>query len=151
MRAQVLSVCVILLAAVAAQARGPEAVLSDIQRSHIEGNVPVSKDFDSFLHRDVAAYFRSAIKIENPTIEIELLRNGPTQSGVAYPKYYAWVVVKAENREVAEGALRVAAIDEARFEVTDFLSKSSIRSSPASVSAAFPASLVGSVIERASK
>ena len=138
-----------LSAATLAVAQAPESVLSDIQRSHVEGNVPSARDFESFLQRDVAAYFRSVKRVKNPEIALELLRKGATQSGVASPKYYAWVVVRNQGQAVAEGALRLAAIDRARFEVTDFLSKDDIKSTPSVVSATFPAPLVAGILERA--
>jgi hypothetical protein len=138
-----------LSVATLAVAQAPESVIRDVQQSHVEGDVPAPRDFDSFLQRDVAAYFRSAKGIKNPEVALELLRNGATQSGVAFPKFYAWVVVRNEGQAVAEGALRLAAIDRVRFEVTDFLSKGDINSTPAAVSAVFPAPLVAGILERA--
>lgn len=113
-----------------------------IQRSHIEGNVPPPEQFDATLRRDLSSYFSTQ------TVSYELLREGPTQSGVSYPKYYLWVKATRQNETVV-GAVRVAAIDKARFEVTDFLPSERIRSDPNQVQQIFPALLVPSILARA--
>ena len=83
---------------------------------------------DSFRFGDVFA--------ADPTsVRYELLRKEPTQSGVAYPKYYAWVTMDTSAGPV-EGAVRLAAVDRERFEVTDFCSSSDIRTNPGGVDAA---------------
>lgn len=140
----------LLSAASVALAQEPASAMRDIQRSHIDGNVPVARDFDSFLRRDVAAYFRGKLNIDTPEVAIELLRKGPTQSGVSLPKYYAWVVVKNDGNTVAEGALRLAAMDQDSFEVTHFFSTGDIKSMPDVVSSVFPAPLASVILERAS-
>ena len=96
-----------------------------IAASHIEANVPSEKDFDIFMKRDLEQYFKEAKK-KPVTVDYELLRNGPTQSGTAFPKFYAWVVVKAGGVIIEEGAVRVAAIEKKRFGVYDYLSQPEI-------------------------
>ncbi len=68
-----------------------EGILA-IEQSHIDGNVPAPKDFQSFLIRDLQKHFSSLLK-KKVRVEYELLRDGPTQVGIAYPKYYAWVKI----------------------------------------------------------
>lgn len=63
-----------------------ESVIDSIADSHIQANVPSEKDFDNFLKRDLAAYFKDDLK-KDVTVEYELLRNAPTQSGIAFPKF----------------------------------------------------------------
>lgn len=96
-----------------------------IAASHIEANVPSEKDFGIFMKRDLEQYFKEAKK-KPVTVDYELLRNGPTQSGTAFPKFYAWVVVKADGVIIEEGAVRVAAIEKKRFGVYDYLSQPEI-------------------------
>jgi hypothetical protein len=50
---------------------------------------------------------------------------------------------------VREGAVRVAAIEEMRFEVTNFLSSEQIRADAESVSSVFPAPLISDILRRA--
>lgn len=121
----------------------------DVQQSHISANVPDTyKEFEKFVGRDLAKYFsnKSAKKIE---IKFDLLRRGPTQSGVAYPKFYLWVVLKSNNKKLDEGAVRIAAIEKKRIEVTDFVSKSKIIKNPKAIEAIFPRALCDGIRNRA--
>ncbi len=118
--------------------------MANVQLSYIKGNVPSAENFDSFLKRDLKAYFKNDEQ-KNTLVEYEMLRDGPTQSGVAYPKYYVWVKISSKGIIQNEGAARVAAIDKTKFEITDFLSKAEIRSFPDSVSKIFPAALISKI------
>ena len=117
---------------------------SALQSSHIEANVPSAEAFEPLLRRDLLAFFARA-DASVTSVEFKLLRNGPTQSGVAYPKYYLWVKAFAGATRKEEGAARVAAINRERFEVTDFLSKAKVQASPSEVGATFPAALIPSI------
>jgi hypothetical protein len=119
-----------------------------IQESHINANVPDSNKFDKYLKRDIKLYFKSKINNEID-IEYELLRKEPTQSGVSYPKYYLWIILKNKNDIIKEGALRVAAVDKLRFEITDFLSKDDINKNENKVGYIFPRPLVEGIILKA--
>lgn len=122
-----------------------QKMMAEIQRSHIDGNVPVQEDFDLFMERDLKAYFSSYGG--NIKLEYQLLRDGPTQSGVAYPKYYVWVQVSEGGEILQEGAARIAAIEKKKFEVFDFLSKSELKSSPASAAQVFPPALLPKITQ----
>ena len=80
-------------------------------------------------------------------MEFELLRKGPTQSGMSYPKYYLWVKGFEGDKKVIEGAVRVAAIDRKEFSVTDFCTPQELRSDPDLASRVFPAVLVPGIKE----
>jgi len=71
-------------------------------------------------------------------VKYEFLRNGPTQSGVAYPKYYLWVIVSDKNKTIKSGAARVAAIDKKYFEVTNFLPVEEIMRNIEAIYSVFP-------------
>jgi hypothetical protein len=103
-----------------------------LQLSHLDANIPSAQEFDRLLRRDLQAYVDARIGA-NRIVEYELLRDGPTQSGAAYPKYYVWVKASHLNRTVLAGAARVAAVDRARFEVTHFLSAEEINLSPSAL------------------
>lgn len=67
---------------------------------------------------------------------------------MAYPKYYAWV--KAGTTPLPkEGAVRVAAIDQTSFEVTNFVSAEEIRKDPGSIESVFPKLLCPAIRRKA--
>jgi hypothetical protein len=105
----------------------PEQALQEIQRSHIEANVPGPADFDRFLLRDLGAYFAKARNQKAVPVTYELLREGPTQTGFSYPKFYVWVRVNGGKSPDDRGAVRLEAIDREHFEVTNFVSENAIK------------------------
>lgn len=117
-----------------------EAILREIQRSHIEGNVPPKDEFHRLLRRDLVGYFSSPGQ-PPAEVEYELLRDGPTQSGVSYPKYYVWLRVVQPGVPDRHGAARLAAIQRQRFEVTQFLSEAEIERDPSQLDQVFPAAV----------
>lgn len=122
---------------------------SRIQQSHIEANVPSTSEFRPLLERDLLAYFRASGTPSVTTVQFKLLREGPTQSGVSYPKYYAWVKALAGANALKEGAVRVAAIQRNRFEITHFIPLQEIKSNPSEIGSIFPAPLVPEVLSLA--
>jgi hypothetical protein len=122
---------------------------SSIADSHPAANVPTEQDFDAFMKRDLRAYFSQNVG-RTVQVEYSFLRLGPTQTGVSYPKYYVWVVVKdtLSGPTQLEGAARVAAVDRIRFDVTDFLSKTEIILNPETIQSVFPASVCNEIKKR---
>jgi hypothetical protein len=116
--------------------RSVEAGFAEVRESHVVRNVPAPEDFDSFLTRDLDSYFAERTG-KTVAVTYELLRDGPSQSGVAYPKYYAWVSVHADGGVLEEGVVRVAAIDQAYFEVTHYFSAGQMRQDPSCFYAVF--------------
>lgn len=117
-----------------------------LQTSHIEANVPPADAFHTFLQRDLLAFFKEERNLAATRVELTLLRDVPTQSGVAFPKYYLWVTAFAGTELVAEGAVRVAAIERQSFEVLQYMSKAEVKESPAEVGRIFPAPLVPRIL-----
>jgi hypothetical protein len=103
--------------------------------------------FDSVLANDLQAYFAAGDPAP-VTVRYQLLRNGPTITGIAYPKYYVWVEVRSGQQLVREGAARVAAIQKS-FQVTTFWPAQYISAHPDSVGTVFPAALRADILERA--
>ena len=128
---------------------GHVAAQPDVQRSYIEANLPPPEVIESFLRRDLLAYFNRAGGQTATAAEFLPLRNAPTQSGTSYPKFYVWVKIYAGTTLQHEGAVRVAAVERTHFDITDFLSKSSIQANPVEVEGIFPAALVSAVLELA--
>lgn len=140
--------CVIIISTIFIGVPYKTVSSQDVQSSHIEGNVPDEKDFDSVLKRDLAKYFADLVK-KKVEVSYELLRKQPTQSGIAYPKFYLWVKVSSDGKLIEEGAVRVAAIEKKEFQITDYLSKQQIKKKPAAVSGTFPQALCEKIIEQA--
>jgi hypothetical protein len=118
-----------------------------LAESHIEGNVPTSQNFDNYMKRDLASFLCEGA--ESCRVEYSLLREGPTQTGIAYPKFYVWVRCFQQDKVLTQGVARVAAIDKQQFHVTDFLSREQILESPQQVGSIFPAPLVSTILQRA--
>jgi hypothetical protein len=142
-----------LLAAAPVAAQDPSdaevaRIFEEIRASHIEGNVPEEGDFERLLKRDLAAYFVDQ-GIADPSARFELLRSGPTQVGIAYPKYYLWVSIFSGNTYATSGAVRVQAVGKKEFQVTDFLAAEDARRDPERISSIFPAPLVAAISARA--
>ena len=140
----------IVVTAIISAALGTALAQPFVQSSHIAANVPDASEFERLLQRDLVAYFRSNGQANVDRVEYELLRETATQSGVSHPKYYAWVKPLAAEVALADGAVRLAAIERTKFEVTNFISRSQIQNSRASVDAVFPAALVPAIMRRAS-
>lgn len=123
-------------------------IVPSVQQSHIAGNAPGEESFDALLSRDLVAYFASR-GLTDPEIGYELLRRGPTQSGVAFPKFYLWVSATSAQGDVMTGAVRVAAIDRVRFEITDFVARADILANPDGLASIFPAALLPAIRAKA--
>ena len=124
----------------------PFGCTNPIAESHIEGNVPKGKAFEEYLRRDLTSYFCTT---KDCRVEYEFLRDGPTQTGIAYPKYYLWVRCFTGGKLTAEGAVRVAAVDQSAFDVTHFLSAKDIVTSPDEAAGVFPAALLDKIGNKA--
>lgn len=131
---------VLLALLLAGMQKDPTAPLWDAQRSHIEANVPAPADFDRFLRRDLEAYFRSR-RGGSAQIKFEMLREGATQSGVSYPKFYVWAQVLGGDVVLEQGAVRVAAVERREFQVTDYLTATSLQADPSGMHKVFPAAV----------
>lgn len=101
------------------------------------------------LQRDLLAYFRGAGASDVTDIKWDLLRDQPTRSGTTHPKYYVWVRVYSGSRMRDEGAARVEAVDQARFEVTNYMSAALLQEAPDNARSVFPAALVPDILKRA--
>jgi hypothetical protein len=125
-------------------------VETSAQSSHVVANVPDAKDFQTFLKRDLLAFFRAQGATDATTVDYQLLREEATQSGVSFPKFYAWVSVNSGDSIVAEGAVRLAAIERTHFSVTHFVAKSKAIESRALVESIFPKPLIDAILDLAS-
>ena len=143
-----IAVLLLLVAGVVIARAQPQG--ESIAESHVRANVPDEKGFAKFLTRDLEEYFKGPTR-KTVTVEYELLRNGATQSGIAYPKFYAWVTVRDGATVITQGAVRVAAIEKKRFDVTHFVSEADIKRAPATLDEIFPKPVADKIRERVLK
>jgi hypothetical protein len=120
--------------------------LLDIAKSHIDANVPDKVDFDNFLQRDIDQYFQKLFSALIITKHY-FLRDGPTQTGISYPKYYLWVEIYSNTENIELGAIRIAAINKKYFEITNFVTKKEMIKNEVNIRMIFP-ELVCQKIER---
>jgi len=119
-----------------------------LSRSHIDGNAPAEKDFDVFLKCDLTKHFRTFWH-NSPRVECDLFFKLPTQTGLGYPHYYAWLTVYHGNRVALSGAADLIAEGKTKFEVDDFLNKSEIARNPDCLKKVFPDPLIPMILKRA--
>lgn len=112
--------------------------LAIAQNSRIQGNVP--EPFDKVLKRDLTSYFQDLYK-QPVTVEYELLREIPTQVGVALPKYYIWVKIYSQNVLIDEGAVKVSAVEKNHFTVFNYLTIADLQKYPEIINQIFPLSV----------
>jgi hypothetical protein len=110
-------------------------------------DIPPPGAFERTLQHDLDTYFGAAESVPI-RVTYELLREQPTITGIAYPKYYLWVTVRSEQRVVRVGAARVAAINK-KFEVTNFIAAQYLIDHPGYAASIFPAPLVSDIESRA--
>lgn len=118
-----------------------------VAESHIDANVPDKTEFDRLLNRDLTEYFNQYLK-KPVTVQHELLRNVPTQVGVALPKYYLWVKVYQADKLIEEGAMRVAAEEKRHFEVLQYFTTTEINANSEKIYAIFPKDISEKIIDR---
>jgi tetratricopeptide (TPR) repeat protein len=121
--------------------KNPEYMTMSLSLSHVAGNVPPKESFSSILKRDLQSYFKQRV-------EYELLRDAPTQAGVSYPHYYAWVRKYEGNKLAGQGAVRVDAVSRKSFTVTDYIDREEIIADPERIERIFPAALCSLIRER---
>jgi hypothetical protein len=115
---------------------------------HTESNVPDPKDFDAILKRDLTAYVTDK-NDKDISVSYELLRDRPTQSGVALPKFYVWIEKRDANGNVMEvAAARIAAIDKKKFEVIQYYAKDRILKEPDLIKRIFPDDVAAKIFKK---
>ncbi|BDC51117.1 hypothetical protein F183_A34330 [Bryobacterales bacterium F-183] len=107
-----------------------------------QAHIPEAKVFRTHLERDLRAYFADTLqRADLARVDFEEIRSSgnPTQTGTALPKFYYWVrVYDLKRTKVAEGAVRAAAIERKRFEITHFIARRRVRSEPELLQKIFP-------------
>jgi hypothetical protein len=111
-------------------------------------SAPPAIIFQRILSRDLLAYF-AATGTAATRVDYSLIRDPTGLSGSARPQYYAWVKAYSGEQIVREGAVRFAAVDRSRFEITHFVERNSIIRDPEWISAVFPSPVLTAILARA--
>ncbi len=106
--------------------------------------------FDRSFREDLLDYFVRIHRSENVSLSFELLREGPTVTGMAAPKFYAWTEVSLGQAVEEAGAVRVAETGAGEFEVFDYLSADEMRRDFNKALEIFPLSVAEEIRERLS-
>jgi hypothetical protein len=119
-------------------------------RNQVEGNVPDENEFDLLLTQSLDDFF-TAMEHKPTLVHFDLLRKIPSQVGVAWPKYYAWIRAtdRKSGRLVHIGAVSVSAINKEGFDVNYFYSAGQIAKEPRSIDERFTQNLRPVIIEKA--
>jgi hypothetical protein len=113
-----------------------------------DANVPDDKDFLRILQRDITEYVTDASDKE-VSVTVELLRDRPTQSGVALPKFYVWIVKRDQNGAMMEEAVaRIAAVEKTHFDVVQYYPRERILNDPELMQKVFPDDVYKKILER---
>lgn len=138
-------ILVISFISVGAQTDDPFAAM---RQSHIDANVPDKKDFDTILKRDITKYLTDPSD-KGINVVIELLRDGPTQSGVAFPKYYCWIQ-KTDSKGVIieEAAAKIAAVDKTHFDIIQYYERKRIVAEPDLMVKVFPHDVYEKILKK---
>lgn len=91
------------------------------------------------LEQPISEYFGELTTIE----AFEFLRQGPTVTGISFPKYYLWVEGVRGGRDFA-GAIRVAD-QNGSLVVTHFMGPTEVQGYPHRVRDVFPSVLIGRI------
>jgi len=125
--------------------------MAALRQGHIDSNVPDQKDFDRILNRDITKYVTDKAD-KDITVKVELLRDGPSQSGVALPKYYIWIEKRsAKGVLMEEAAARIAAINRDHFDVVQYYDRKRLETETDLVSKVFPEDVYTKILAKLKK
>lgn len=110
-----------------------------IMEKHAEQNPKLAVALETYFQR------RTEKKV---TVKFRLLRDGGTKTGLAFEKYYAWVQIFESYRLIEQGAVRIAKIDDERFQITHYLPEADIRLRPEELDVIFPGDVVDRIVAR---
>jgi hypothetical protein len=111
-------------------------------------NVPDDKDFQRILQRDITEYVTDEGD-KDISVTVEMLRDRPTQFGVALPKFYVWIVKRDGNGAVLEeAAARIAAVEKTHFDVVQYYSRERILKEPDLMQKVFPDDVYKKILDR---
>lgn len=108
---------------------------------NISPKVSQTEAFNDSLQEYLNEQFQSYYE-GNISVQFEFLREEATQTGNAYPKYYLWVIIFDNAQLIDEGAIRLALLDQNKFEITHYITKSQIKEDPTSLEMIYPKEVV---------
>jgi hypothetical protein len=130
----------------------PYLLISSIRESHVNANVSDGAQFSAILSTGLRRYFSNKFAGEID-VRYQMLRNQPTQAGVAFPKFYAWVTVASlpSGAKMAEGAVRLSAENKSSISVTDFVPAHDIKGHSDDLKRIFPSDVIDKIKEHPSE
>ena len=112
-----------------AGAPDPGQIFADIQRSHIDGNVPDAPDFDRFLRRDRGSFLQGSQETRRPR-RVRVAARWPNTVGRQFLRVISGSRVAGGENSRGPRGRSVAAVEKKRFEVLTFISEESFRRDP---------------------
>jgi len=120
-----------------------EQMAQKLAESHVSGNVPAAKELIPQQTRDLNLYFSSQPG-GSATQKFDWLREGPTQVGLSYPKFYVWV----QLQDGREAAVEVAAVNKQKFHVAEVFFATDITKDRRVMDGHMPAPVVEAALSR---
>ncbi|CAN5402843.1 hypothetical protein BH10ACI2_BH10ACI2_20990 [soil metagenome] len=125
--------------ALAGASSGCSTIIRSIVGSRSDADVPDDKDFERILTHDLTEYMTDKSD-EDIKVTYEMLRDGPTQSGVALPKFYIWIEKRsADGTLIEDAAARIAAVGKTHFDIVQYYDRERIKKEPDLIKKVFPA------------
>jgi cyclopropane fatty-acyl-phospholipid synthase-like methyltransferase len=127
---------------------GCSTVLRSIIGSRSDADVPDDKDFDRILSHDLTEYMTDKSD-KDIKVTYEMLRDGPTQSGVALPKFYIWIEKRSVDGTLMEdAAARIAAVGKTHFDIVQYYDRERIKKEPDLIKQVFPAEVAEKIFKK---
>ena len=127
---------------------GCSSILHAIIGSRSDADVPEAKDFDRILTHDLTEYMTDKSD-KDVKVTYEMLRDGPTQSGVALPKFYIWIEKRtADGTLIQDAAARIAAVQKTHFDVVQYYDRERIKKEPDLIKQVFPAEVSEKIFKK---
>jgi hypothetical protein len=101
------------------------------------GSNDVSPEQSAGLKKALEQRFQHRLD-QSTVLEFELLRGTGTTTGISFPKYYVWIKLNSQGQDVEQGIVRLAEVDTAQYEVTDYFSSADIKRAQHKVYETFP-------------
>lgn len=123
-------------------------IMRALSASHLGDHVPLPAQFDPIVRRDLRSHFSRQFH-GDVTVQYVLLDKSPSQSGVSYPHFYAWVDVYQGRTVQFSGAVRLNAVNRKQFVVNGQQDAASILVNKLETESLFPKSLWSKIRTRA--
>jgi hypothetical protein len=122
------------------------AIRSSQNENVLEG-VPDNKTFGPLLIHVLTSCFEDD-RFKDLQFKYTFLADHPFQSGIAFPKYYLWVEKYDGSHPIGRGVIEVAAIDQTRLGVVEFVSKKDLATDLEWIKRHYPPEVCKSILQK---